>query len=416
MSASKKGAESIQTEPASASTSKKGAKPKSVAPASTSGDSKVSSRGPGSVQTEPAKRLAKETMEYLLTLHGELFSCPKEWELKNRIIMLNKGYLTREQTRTAAISQNREIKQVEMGYSWSKMHLRQRRAVEDQSDMLDFNKLLQKSQDDDTYDSEADNEAEKLESAIDREKHSQATWKEERWKVTEAHEQRTIVSQWERMEKFMQLAMQLSYSEKNQWHDQFRGNDRAQKECTDSWYIHYFVHNHGLMQEGQDALYSLRMQSKVKRFKQELPDTKWLDWESTSEYDTDIDAEVENLTNKLQTRVDELRALQEQQLMEEETVQLVTWMVQPVVSTMPDPPVVDMHTTVAEAEPETTMGPGQPAKTTEMPTIFTETGDEQKEREQHEEDEAERAAQFHGHFRHDTEAVDEGDFDNDAEL
>ncbi len=57
------------------------------------------------------------------------------------------------------------------------------------------------------------------------------------------------------MEKFLQLAAQLSFSEKNQWHDQFRGNDRAQKEHTNTWYVHYFVHNCGPMQEGQDALY-----------------------------------------------------------------------------------------------------------------------------------------------------------------
>ncbi len=117
----------------------------------------------------------------------------------------------------------------------------------------------------------------------------------------------------------------------------------------------------------------------MKRFQQGPPHAKWLDWESTSEYDTDIDAEVEKLTNKLQTRVDELRALQEQQLMGEETAQIVTRVVQPMVSTMPDPPVVDMDMTVAEVEPGTTMGPGQPAKRMEMLAIFPETSNEQKE-------------------------------------
>ncbi len=39
--------------------------------------------------------------------------------------------------------------------------------------MTEFDKLCQKSQDDDIYDSEADDDAEKLESALDKEKHSQ---------------------------------------------------------------------------------------------------------------------------------------------------------------------------------------------------------------------------------------------------
>ncbi len=103
------------------------------------------------------------------------------------------------------------------------------------------------------------------------------------------------------MEKFVQLAMQLSHSEKNDWHNQYRGNDRVQKECTEARYTHYFVHNGGPMQEGQDALYSRRKQSKVQRFQAGPSDAQWVDWESTSEFNTDIDAEVEKLTSRLQT-------------------------------------------------------------------------------------------------------------------
>ncbi len=108
--------------------------------------------------------------------------------------MLNKGYIAREWTRLAALSSNREIKKMQMGYSWSKMRLQQRRASEDQSGMSEFEKLCQKNQDEYIYDSEADDEAEKLESALDKEKCSQVKWKAERWKATEAHDQRTIVS------------------------------------------------------------------------------------------------------------------------------------------------------------------------------------------------------------------------------
>ncbi len=44
------------------------------------------------MQTEPAKKSATETMEYLMMLHKELFSCPKQRELKEKIIMLKKGF------------------------------------------------------------------------------------------------------------------------------------------------------------------------------------------------------------------------------------------------------------------------------------------------------------------------------------
>ncbi len=106
LSRPRKGAESNQTEPALASTSGKGAKPRSVVPASTSGDSRASSKGPRPVQTEPAKKSAQETMEYLTMLHKELFSCPKQRELKEKLVMLHKGFITREWTRSVAFSSN----------------------------------------------------------------------------------------------------------------------------------------------------------------------------------------------------------------------------------------------------------------------------------------------------------------------
>ncbi len=168
---------------------------------------------------------------------------------------------------------------MQMGYSQSKMRLQQRRASEDQSGMSEFEKLCQKNQDDDIYDSEADDEAEKLEGALDKEKRLQAKWKAERWKVTEARDQQTIVSRWERTEKFLKLAAQLNFSEKNDWHEQFRGVDQVQGEHTDARYIHYFVNNAGPMQRGHDPLYSHRKQSMVKHFQMGLPDAKWADWE-----------------------------------------------------------------------------------------------------------------------------------------
>ncbi len=55
------------------------------------------------------------------------------------------------------------------------------------------------------------------------------------------------------------------------------------------------------MQKGQDPLYSRQKQSKVQHFQAEPSDAQWYEWESMSEYDTNIDDVVEKLTNELQT-------------------------------------------------------------------------------------------------------------------
>ncbi len=99
----------------------------------------------------------------------------------------------------------------------------------------------------------------------------------------------------------MKLTTQLSHSEKIDWHNTFQGHDKAQKECTGDWYTHYFVQNRGPMQEGHDPLYSHWKQSQVQHFQAELSDAQWCDWESMLEYDTDIDAAVEKLSDQLQT-------------------------------------------------------------------------------------------------------------------
>ncbi len=99
----------------------------------------------------------------------------------------------------------------------------------------------------------------------------------------------------------MQLTKHLNHSEKVNWHNQYRRNDKAQKERNDARYTHYFVQNGGPMQQGQDPLYSHWKQSKVQHFQAEPLDAQWFEWESMSEYDTDIDATVEKLTDQLQT-------------------------------------------------------------------------------------------------------------------
>ncbi len=285
--------------------------------------------------------------------------------------------------------------------------------------MTDFEKLFQTNQDADIYDSEADDEAEELEHALDKEKRLQVKWKVEHRKATEAHDKRTIVSQQVIMEKFLALATQLNYSEKMEWHEMFRKIDRAQSECTEFWFTHYFMNNGRPMQRGQDPLYSHWKQSMWKRFSKELLQVKWADWESMSEFDTDCDTWAEVVTKELQTRVEMLQSLQEQQLPGDTTAQIVAQVVLPVAATVPVPEVVTMDTSAVGAGPAPTMGPGQPATGMEMLFIFGDDDDEQWEQEEQrqlEEEEVEQAAQMHGHFRHPMDAMDDGNFDNAVEM
>ncbi len=116
--------------------------------------------------------------------------------------------------------------------------------------------------------------------------------------------------------------------------------------------------------------------------------------------------------------VDALQALQSQQPSEEELVQTVAQVVQPVVATTPDPGAVAMDmTALLGARPESTMGTGQPVTSPDMPLVF-EDDDEQQQRDEekrHKEEEAKWAAQNHGWFRHPTDAMDEEDFDDAVE-
>ncbi len=135
----------------------------------------------------------------------------------------------------------------------------------------------------------------------------------------EAHDQRTVVSQRERSDKFTNLAKQLNFSEENSWKDWYRGCDRAQKLRTDEWLRHYSVQQAGHM-DRHHALYSQQKQSQYQRFVMEPEGTRWEDRESTSEYDTDINETVEKLTDELQVMIDGLRDLQSQQPPEAEPV------------------------------------------------------------------------------------------------
>ncbi len=111
------GAESRRTEPPAASTVKKVAKPKLVAPALTSGCSRTPCKGPGSAHAEPQWKSNRETMEHLVVLHSELFSCSKTRELKERLILLAKGFNAHEWVRKTAWERGREVSRKQTGYS-----------------------------------------------------------------------------------------------------------------------------------------------------------------------------------------------------------------------------------------------------------------------------------------------------------
>ncbi len=66
---------------------------------------------------------------------------------------------------------------MQTGYLHRKMHLCERSLTEDQSDLSAYEKLAEQQLDDDTYDTEADDEAEKLEGALEKEKSLQVKWK-----------------------------------------------------------------------------------------------------------------------------------------------------------------------------------------------------------------------------------------------
>ncbi len=128
------------------------------------------------------------------------------------------------------MSTNRTLGKGEMGFSHSKKHHEEKGQLEYKaSDMLDFDRLMQANDNAEVYDSDADDEADRLEIAIDWEKNSQVRWKAARRKVTEKRDKRTIVSRWERTEVYLALADQLSFSEKKDWLEYLRKLDSVQK-------------------------------------------------------------------------------------------------------------------------------------------------------------------------------------------
>ncbi len=170
------GAESKVAEPASGGTAeRKGAKPKLAAPTSVSGSSVAStSKGPGPGKTVPMKwKSSRDTMEYLMTVHEQLYPSPKARDLKEQLQALNKGFHTREKIRKGSYLQKRELTKTQLGYSRKKKKLHEQRLAEDHSQLSAMDQLTMEADDDDAYDSEADDESDQIEQALEREKASQ---------------------------------------------------------------------------------------------------------------------------------------------------------------------------------------------------------------------------------------------------
>ncbi len=174
-SKNRKGAESRVAEPASRGTAdKQTAKPKTTKSASVSGDSAAStSKGLGPSKAEPKWKSNWEMMAYLNALHVELYPSPKAWELKVRITSLYQSFHARERLRKNSYLQGVELQRKQQGYSRKKKWLHDQRVAEDHSQMPEFELLAMQVADEDQYDSEADEEEERLEQALEREKVSQ---------------------------------------------------------------------------------------------------------------------------------------------------------------------------------------------------------------------------------------------------
>ncbi len=183
-------------------------------------------------------------MEYLSTLHGELYPSPKARDLKLRIQALYKGFHTQERIRKNSYQQKQELVKGQPGYSWRKKRLHEQYVADKQDQLGAFEELAVVAEDADRYDSDADEESTRLEQALEREKASQGKQRKECRQAMEARDKRTIVSQREQSENFKSLVKHLNFTEGNSWRDRYRGCDKAQQLRTEERLKHYFV-NYG---------------------------------------------------------------------------------------------------------------------------------------------------------------------------
>ncbi len=88
------------------------------------------------------------------------------------------------------------------------------------------------------------------------------------------------------------------------WLEELDKLNKSHEAWAQAQYAHYRTEKRGLMQKGRDALYSRRKQSQYTRWAKDLDQPQWVNWESTSEYDMDVDATVERLHEELRERVE----------------------------------------------------------------------------------------------------------------
>ncbi len=177
------------------------------------------------------------------------------------------------------------------------------------------------------------------------------------------------------------------------------------------------------MQKG-DPLYSRRKQSQYQRFLLDKMSNHFEDWESTSEYDTDIDEDLVHLTGQVQDRITTMRNLEAAQQPVEFVIQEVAAVISVAVpTTTPVPEAMDVDAGLLAP----TMGPGTPVQESEMPEVFGPKGAESADdvellTDYEDEDEGRRdqrpmAARLSpiGFFQNLLDPVDEGDFDDEKE-
>ncbi len=92
----------------------------------------------------------------------------------------------------------------------------------------------------------------------------------------------------------------------------------------------------------------------------------WVNWESTDEYDTDVDTAAQELHKRLQARLQQIQSLEAGQLPEAVVAEIVMQVVESVTVMMPVPE--DMDT--SGAGPGASMGPGMPVQSKDMPVVL----------------------------------------------
>ncbi len=192
--AKKKAAESLVTESTSPDpTTRKPTQPRLLASGSSTGSA---GKGKGGAQAAPVSwKQGRETLNYLTELHNTLYPSPKAREQSERIQAMHKGFLARERIRKNSYMGGSELTNKQFSYSHKKRKLRQQRIAEDQSGLTDLEQLQTAAADEDKYDSDAEQEADRLEKSLVKEKKSQEEWKKKHRLATEKRENRIVVSQ-----------------------------------------------------------------------------------------------------------------------------------------------------------------------------------------------------------------------------